>query len=269
MIQLWKNANYTAPIQYLIDIPISEYDITKANISVLRDANVLSEDQYQYYLVCPKIEREIAIGRMQGSNIEITNILKSGIMNARKIFMESNNLSDKDILAIRNDSLTVMTDRPMKIDITDRVRFRLSGQYRSFYKINTLFMYYDFNVVSKKEILDIKGLGESGINFHKNFILEFLSELFYTAQIEGVKEAIKLLSIVYSNYINMDLPIQYYRELNSLSMFRFKKEFYPYTNPILADFVSERDKKYIDISWNESIFRLLNKYFSSIYFKKK
>ena len=45
MNHLWDKDRYSAKIEFIIDNFIREYDITKANISVLRDANVLSEER--------------------------------------------------------------------------------------------------------------------------------------------------------------------------------------------------------------------------------
>lgn len=267
MSRLWEKSNYQSNIHYLIDIPIQEYDISKANINVLRDKCILSEEQYQYFLRCPKLEREIAIGKMQGADPSISLALKDGITSARQIFIETNNIKDQDILSIRNDAIMVIGDKLIKTDITDRVKFRLTGNYRSFYKINRLYMYYNFDLISKTEILDIKGLGEKGIALHKYHMLEFLSELFYTAQIDGVKEAIKLLSNVYSQYLEYRLDVGYYRELNEISRYKLKNEISLF-NTLYIDNATNYDKmRYIDISYNEQIFRYLNRIYASIYFK--
>ena len=262
MNNLWSKANYRANIDYVIDAPIKEYDISKANINVLRDANIITEELYQYLLVAPKIEREVYIGKMQGNDPNVTAVLKQGIENARKVFMEINNINPSEVLSIRNDAIMVISNRPMILDITQRVKFRLSGDYRSFYKINNLNFYYNYNLVTEEEVLDVKGMDESAYNLHKDYMIEFLAELFYAAQIEGVQTAMKLLSMVYTNYINKLLDIGYYRELNSLSRFKIiNSQFY-------ADFLTEWDKKYVDLSYNENIFRHLNKIFSTVYFKK-
>lgn len=268
MNNLWEKPNYKSNIQFLIDIPIREYDISKANINVLRDANILTEDQYQYFLQCPKLEREIAIGKMQGANPEVSLALKNGIANARRVFMEMNSINPSDVLAIRNDAITVIGDRYMKTDITDRVKFRLSGDYRSFYRINRMHLFYNFDLITKTEVLDIKGLGDLGVAQHKHFMLEFLSELFYTAQIEGVEMAIKLLATVYEQYINKSLSVEYYRELNETSRYKLSSDMSKFSSWYL-EHATEYHKKYLDISYNEQIFRELNRIYASIYFKMK
>lgn len=268
MNNIWTNDNYISPLQFLIDIPIQEFDLTKANINVLRDADAISEEQYQYLYHCPKHERSVTIGKMQGRDNRITQILKEGIANARKVFILSNNILDKDILAIRNDAITIIGDKNItNLRVTDRVNFELEGSYRSFYRINFLHMYYNYDLVSKTEVLDIKGLGDFGVEIHNNYFMDFLRELFYTAQIEGVDNALHLLAIFYNNYIMGNLDINYYRELNPQSMFKL--------NPILrtqtlyVNDASEGDRAYINTMYNEQILREFNRIYSSIYFGTK
>lgn len=266
---LWQKANYRSEIQFLIDTNIYEYDISKANISVLRDANVLSEEEYQYYYQAPKNIREVAIGKLQGRRPEVTSILKDGITNARRVFQESNNIKDSEILAIRNDSMTII-GRPAEIlNATERVAFRLSGFYTSFYKINFQDYFYMYDVVTQTEDLAIKGLGDKAVELHKHYMLEFILELFYSAQIEGVKTAITLLQMFYSNYINRLLDVNYYRELNPQSMYKFlfsNQHKILSMRDVYADTLINSDKRYIDIGYNESILRYLNSIYASIYF---
>ena len=115
-------------------------------------------------------------------------------------------------------------------------------------------------------MLDIKGLDDVAIELHRHYMLEFLNELFYTAQIEGVESAIRLLSVVYNDYINMKLDVNYYRELNSASRFRLKPEF-SMCKAVYMDFATEWDKRYIDIQFNEKLLRELNRMLASIYFR--
>lgn len=266
MTNLWKSANYRSKCRYLIDTEIYEYDISKANISVLREANAISQDMYDYLYAAPKQERSVTIGKLQGSDPKITEILKNGIANARKIFLESNQIEDSRILAIRNDAITYV-GRPAEIvSVTPYVNFRQSGRYSSFYHINTIDYLYFYDVVTRNEGLDIKGLGESAVDLHRHYMLEFLTELFYTAQIEGVENTILLLNLFRNNYINKKLDINYYRELNPGS--RFKLANMSTVSTIYADWLTDYDKRYIDIGFNENILREFIKIFSSIYFKK-
>ena len=269
MSNLWEKTSYKSPIQFLVDTNVREYDISKANINVLRDANVVSEEQYQYYYQCPKDERSVAIGKMQGFDSRVTDILKEGIANARRVFIESNKINDSEILAIRNDAITIIGNRPIvNLDVTSRVHFRMVGSYTSFYHVNTIDLFYLYDRISNTELLDVKGLGDFGAMLHKDYMLDFLSLLFYTAQINGIKDAIYLLQTVYQNYINKSLSIEYYRELNPLSKYKLSPEFSMYSS-LYMDYATERDKKILDIGFNENILRYFNRIYASIYFGLK
>ena len=54
---LYEENRYIAPYKYLINRDIREYDISKANISILRESNVLDDSKYQYFYNLPKKER--------------------------------------------------------------------------------------------------------------------------------------------------------------------------------------------------------------------
>ena len=126
-----------------------------------------------------------------------------------------------------------------------------------------------YDVVTQTEDLAIKGLGDNSIELHKFYMLEFLLELFYSAQIEGVKSAITLLQLFYNNYIHRLLDVNYYRELNPQSMYKFlfsENHKMLSLRDIYADNLINADKKYIDIGYNESILRYLNSIYASVYF---
>lgn len=266
---LWQKVNYSARIEYIIDTTIREFDISKANISILRDANVLTEDIYQYLLNAPRMERQVYIGKLQGSNTEVTNILKNGILNAKKIFMESNGIQDSEVLYIRNDAIAIIGNRYINnLRISDRVSFRESAIYSSFYKFNTIDLLYYFNPVTNTEVLDVKGLGKAGTDVHKSYMLDFLCELFYRAQMEGVKQAIPILQSFHSRYINRDLEVGYYRELNPQSYFKLDSRMAMYSS-LYMDHAFEGHKRLLDISYNDNLLRHFIKIYSSIYFNAK
>lgn len=268
MNNLWEKSFYKSNIECLIDVSIMEFDIEKANINVLLDADRISSEQYQYLYNAPKNIRSITVGKMQGKDPSITQCLKNGISKARKKFLEMNNVQDSDILAIRNDSITVVNKQIKNLSITDNVKFRLSGNYRSYYHINYLDLFYNYDRISNAEVLDVKGLGKSAIYLHKLYMLDFLSELFYTAQIEGVENAITLLGSFYSDYIDKALSVGFYRELNPQSGYKVIPEIGGMFSTYMEN-ASEWDKRYIDIGFNEDVLRKFNSIFASIYFKKR
>ena len=268
MSNIWERTNYKSNIEYLIDTNIREFDISKANISILRDANIISEAEYNYFLHSPRMERQIAIGKLQGQDTNITNILKLGIANARRLFIENNGINDSEILFIRNDAIAVIGNKNIQyLDISDRVKFRENAKYTSYYRHKAIDLFYFYDPVTNIENLDVKGLGDYGVQIHKNYMLEFLSELFYSMQMDGIKTAIQLLQVVHTNYLNMDLDVEFYRELNPRSLFKLHKSV-SICSSLYIDNAIEYHKRFLDISYNDELFRHFNKIFASVYFQK-
>lgn len=266
---IWDKDLYRSSTHFVIDNHIREYDISKANISILRDAGVLTEEQYQYFLNCDKLEREITIGKMQGRDSRISDILKEGFKLARKNFIESNGITDPEILSIRKDSVTIIGDRPIRtLQVSPHTVFRQTGEFSSYYRFAHIDVFYLADIINKIENMEIKGIGDSNIPLHKDYMIDLLSELFYSAQIRGIQDAISLLGHVYQVYINRDFPIEYYREFNSISRYRLKPEFTAY-GTLYLDHATVMHKHDIDISYNESVLRTLMRIYSSVYFGNK
>ena len=273
---IWDEANYRTKIDFILDRNIREYDISKANISVLRDANILSEEEYQYLYQAPKLERATYVGKMQGRDSHVAEVLKEGIRHAREIFIKSNKIEPHEILFIRNDAITVLNKEARNLKITDRVSFRLDGAYTSFYSTkidyNTLDFLYFYDRFSREEVLNIKGLGEKGAILHADYMMDFLKELFYTAQIQGVEAATKLLSAFLVRYTNRSLPVGFYREFmpggDHAHKFRLIKQF-SMVDSLFADDMLDSDKKFIDISYNHKLLLAFSRIFLTLQFAKR
>lgn len=266
MENLWSKVNYASYMQCLIDTQIRVYDITKANISVLREAEVISQDEYVHLFNADKLEREVYIGKLQGSRPEVSKILADGIINAKRIFIESNNIDNNDILEINNDAVYLIGNKPVPIQqVTPFIYFKLAEQYTSFYKVRDIRYYYYANIVTRTEYLNPKGLGKARA-LHEAYMLDFLKVLFYTAQFQGTQEALRLLSSFYEQYTNKNLNIAYYRNLNPASRYNIKV-FDKYAS-YQTDIVTPQNLKLIDTSYNEKILREFNKLLIERYLKE-
>lgn len=266
---LWDKFHYIANVDCFTDIPIRSYDIRKANISVLREANCITEEQYNYLFNANKMEREIYIGKLIGSKTELSAILANGIKQAKKLFFEANGIEDSDILEINNDAVYVIGYKTVPVQqVSQYVYFKLEEEYTAFYRVKNISYYYGYNTVTRKEVLRAKGLGETATTLHERYMLDFLKELFKTAQMSGYEQAIRLLCIFYRNYVNKLLPIEFYRELNPQSMFRI--DIYSKAGAAYyCDITDPSYRPYIDINYNEMILREFNKLLSYLYMKKR
>lgn len=265
MDALYTKVNYLAPIDFLINSYIREYDLSKANITALFAQGIINRSQYDYFYSLPKQDREYKIGWMQVDNPKVVNAIKDGILNFRRQFFEANNLKDSDVLSIKNDAIFLI-DKKAEYTKFDIGEFKLKNEYTSFYRLNKLELYYYYDYITQKENLDVKGIDDTKlVEYHDKYFADFLKCLFNSAQLDPIVETIDLLNDFHESYITEQLEVGYYREFNANSSFLLTA--FPFRNTIFyANTLEERHKHYLDKSFNENILRTLRKIYLSLYF---
>lgn len=208
---------YTADIPYLIGTYIREYDISKANINVLYSQKKISKQQYEFLYSCPKLQREILVGKMRKEDPDLTQVLKEGIRKARNQLYLQNQLIEENILSVKNDAVFVI-DRDLRQTQFGTIRFVKKNTYTSFYKIYSMEFYYSS---LEQEILDVKGMGDS-LQYHEQYFGDLLKFLFYEAERETPIKYIKTLSTCIRNYTELKYSFPYYREFNNRSKYKSK-----------------------------------------------
>ena len=131
---LFDKVNYTADISYLTNVFIYEYDISKANINILYTKNVISKEIYDYLYNAERMTRQVYVGKLC-KDVSISNILKAGIIEAKKMLFEANNIQDRDILSIKNDAVFIINKKLANTEF-GLIKFMKKNVYTSFYKIN-------------------------------------------------------------------------------------------------------------------------------------
>lgn len=262
----WNNYRYSSSVECIVNSIIRVYDIRKANISIFREAGVIDQATYEWLFNMEKINREIWIGNFLRSDPHLSKILSQGIIEAKRKFFELNNIEDKEVLEIDNDAVYILGNRPIKYQqVSEFVYFKDAEVYSSYYKVKDLKYLYYFNQMTRQESLIVKGLGAQSTALHEHFMLDFLKELFYTAQVDGVAMAITLLSNFHRMYISKSLDIGYYRTLNPTSRFRIVN--FDQFGSFESDIANPMMMNLIDIDYNEKILRDFNRVLSIKYFK--
>lgn len=267
MSELYKHTNYRAPIDYIISGIIREYDLKSANINVLRRAGAISEEEYSKYSSMDKFSRERSIGILQLKRPGIKDILKEGITEARRLFFLYNNIEDYDVLAIKNDAIFIINKAVQTTNIDNALNFICKNEYTSFYYLRNKEFYYYFNPVDNKEVIDIKGISDENMMKHQGFFLDFITDIFYGAQMYNIEDVLLLLQDYHKKYIGLELPVYCYRRFDNMSRFEFTK-LSKYAD-FQADFISEDYKPYIDISYNLKIIMELQRIIAGVYFQRK
>ena len=223
---LWEKISYLADIKYIISGNIFEYDISKANINMLKAFNIISDQEYENFLRMDKNSREVIMGqRIKAENKNKCSItsdtIKNGIEIAKKKFILDNKIPDKDIIRIANDAIYVRSFTGNPVPFTDffvneknpyhRIVFNIKGHYSSMIRFNSNILVF-FNTDSEGNyIVDVKGINDNLLQFHEPF-LSFICNIIKSLEYGDQKSTLYLFNNFYEDYVNLRLGIDYYRE---------------------------------------------------------
>lgn len=205
-------------ISYLTSSHIIEYDISSAGYSLSRYYKLLSDKKLEWLGSLDKKSRHIQIGLLCRNDDVYNKRLKEAFMNIRREFFIANDIRDEDILSIKKDAIFLTK-------FIDTTQF---GEYVTFSEKNIYTSYYYIN---KKEFydsptkLDVKGISDDKLELHRDYMLDFLHNIFRLAETTDAKYIVKQLVGFTNAYKSRDLEIGYYRELNDESMFRLSTEY--------------------------------------------
>lgn len=259
---LYQLDNYSnTNIDFIISTFIREYDISKANISILYSKGLISKSQYLYYYNLQPTQRKVAVGCLQRDNPEINKGLTEGFKEYRKLFFESNGINDGDVLAIKKDAIFLIEKKP-SITEFDAVKFTPKNVYTSFYRFDYMYnhyeMYYLYDGVHEVEQLDVKGIGKA-YKKHEGYMNEFLKCIFECAENGSIEEATNILSTFLDSYINRLVDYNFYREYTSASIFRLRDFF---MMRYQADVLDPKLAEFVDDTFNRKLIETLLSYYS-------
>lgn len=261
---LYERANYLINAKFIKSTTIMNYDIAKANISILRAANLITEDEYLKLANFPKEDRERSVGLMIRENPDITKIIKNGIIDLkRKLFVE-NNIVDDEVIRIANDAVYVMRGVPLRhTDFGDHLKFIHKNTYSLFARVGTLTFLFGSNLGDID--LDVLGLGSQQMLLHADYMLSFIGNLFYMMEFNTVSETMAYFNDFYQKYINRTLPVQYYRELNPNSLYCVRAS----RSGIVYGATECSDPRCLEIGYNAQILRELYGFITEIHDMKR
>ena len=189
MKDLYKKVNYTSNIKALISTNIREYDLSKANINALYKNDIISTKEYKRYLTMNNIQRKVNVGLIIRNNPNVGNIIRKTIKESKKLLFEENNIKPENVLSIKNDAVFLIEIKP-KITRFDNMVFIHKNTYSSFYKIFNMELYYYLDSINGIEKLHVKGISDNNLKLHEIYFIDFLKELFYTAETETVDDVL-------------------------------------------------------------------------------
>lgn len=209
-MNLASKTNYLANYKYLKNVEIQEWDIHHAGWSVLKFRHCLPETELNELLSLPKMQRTIREGLLQREHPEIAVIINETLAEVRTAFVADNNVEEERILSIKKDALFLVNTTIKKPIVFDDFEFRRKHSYTSYVNLNKKEFYYDglFNT------LDTKGFDKEIIKKNPMF-LEEIKTLLRSSEKLTKEQLYKFLVKERSKYLNLKLPLEMYRELDT------------------------------------------------------
>lgn len=233
---IYERHNYLNPyVELLINERIYEYDIQSAGFNLLKYYHLIDDKTFKMLSRLDKKHRQIQIGLMCRKDSQLNKDLNDAFVNVRKEFFVANQIQDDEILSIKKDAIFIM--RPCDNVQFDNIFFVLKNLYTSFLLIDRKQLYYN------KDILDVKGIDNTLLEQHKDYMCDFISTYLNYLEFDNIKSLRKFLVEFSELYKERELPIEYYREFNTTSCYRYIKD-----RGVLFDSLGDIDM--VDIRYN-------------------
>jgi len=245
---LYEQENYLTPDKY-VSGHIVEYDMEKANINMLLKANVIDQNYYNFLYYLPKQDREVEVGKLHFKNPDISKIISEQLRYYRKIFFELNDIKDEEVVRIAKDAIFILKSYNLTKISFDGVIFRPKMVASAMLNLNKILIFSNYNEQNQINI-EVKGLGSNDV-LHQQGMLVLIANVMYMIDRVSIKDALLYIQDTYKQYINLELPIDYYREFNSYSCFKIKDM------DLSPMYLNEKDKDILDISFNINFIREL------------
>ena len=226
-------------VEYIISKEIIEYDIKSAGFNIIKKFNLLDSERFSYLETLDKKHQHILVGIWMRKDKKLSRDLHEKFIEVRKWFFENNDIIDSDVLSIKKDAVILM--RRCSVTELDNIEFIEKNIYTSYYHLNNNEFYYN------KKTIDVKGISDELLEYHKEYMLDFLYTFFKMNEISRRKKVIELLKDFIDCYKRKKLMIGYYRELNTQSVYKLKDVKYNNKRIGIED-ISDADM--IDISYN-------------------
>lgn len=239
---LYERHNYTnKDIDFIISTEIIEYDMVSAGLNICKEFKLLPENEIKELEELPKKLRVVRLGLLQKSHKDLVKLMNEGFKEARKRFFEANNITNDDVISIKKDAIFVT--KRCKQKQFGHLKFEEKNVYTSYYRLDDKEFYFN-----NKKGIDIKGISDDLLKYHRDYMLKFLHRFFYMNETSRTKDTIKFLNEFTYDYKTKQLPVGFYRELNRECAFRTYESIDGKTVGLKS--VSEKEFDMVDISYN-------------------
>lgn len=221
MTAIYEMTNYICPEHY-VSGHIYEYDIQRANITMLLKSKMISQETYDKLSRLPKNDREVAVGLMIRDNKRFYSVIAEGIKEAKKDLIERNHVAIVDIVRIANDALflkrqvgTTTANPNFYLCRDGMAKFVQKNEYTTMLKLGALIIFYNSYTCDIRVI----GIKDRELELHDGYMLTFIVHIIEMLERTDIQQIIQEFSETYNRFLKMELPLPFYREFNAASMY--------------------------------------------------
>ena len=208
--------NWTAPHDVFIG-QITEVDMASAGLSVIRIERLLSPAQIARIEALPKSERSIFIGKLSlnRAHKELSQRITDGIRMRMGQILALNDIGIDRLLSVKRDAVFITGPSPSKLRLPDSTAFAIKSSYTSFAKLGIVEGYAE----QRRKIVDVKGLSKDRRHLHANYITRMITDVLALMEQNRLRDAAATLQLFRREYVNLLLPVEFYREFNAASAY--------------------------------------------------
>lgn len=206
---LWENPD----IQYMFNQNIVEYDMQSASLSISRRFKLLDDNWLDQLERMPKEKRTKLIGLKQRDDKEYSERMINGILQTRKEFIETNNLSSDDIITLHSDALMFV----QKHVITDNIHgvpFIKKNTWSSYIRYGRVEMFYNNGVI------DYKGIPKQMLQQHTLGMCQYLLTIFQLIEDNDLEGIMRFVRKFQKQYLQDKLPEYYYTAFGNTGKYK-------------------------------------------------
>lgn len=211
--ELWTDASIT-----FLSSDIVEYDMKEAGFSIIRENRLLNSETIKELAELPNKDiRHRKIGLLERGNRSLRQGMSNGFKQYRLWFGEANGLKDEDILSIKKDAIFVKKFCD-NTEYGDYVKFAQKHVYYAFMQFTSNAGKFEFYLGS--DSFDVKGLHDNNVVLHENGMIPVIKRVMSLLSQYDELGAKRYVVRVMNDYKKYKVPVEYYREFNSVSGYR-------------------------------------------------
>jgi len=182
-----------------------------AGMNILTDLGYFTLQDKERLTKIDKKKRNILIGLMLKKDKQMVEDLENGFSEARRLFLEMNNIKNSEILSIKRDAIYLI-NREFGIDgnISSNLKLIPKNKYDVYMNINNREHYY--NIADNR--LDLKGYSKDVVRVQQDYLFKFLTSIIEKDSIDDKNGKFIQLATMKDDMLSYSLPKQFYYDLN-------------------------------------------------------